>query len=198
MKELALHILDIAENGISAGAALIRISVEEEPGKDRLCIAIEDDGAGIPAEHLDQITDPFFTTRTTRRVGLGLSLFQAAARRCGGMMSVDSEVGCGTCVRAVFPYEHIDRAPLGDMSKTMVALVAGNPDVHFLYAHCKDADAFTLDTRELRKEAGEGPLAMSRIVRILQQRMTAFLDRRDSAGSGRERMGEDRDAETDR
>lgn len=158
MRELSLHILDIAENGITAGARCITITVEESPAADRMTIRVHDDGRGMSREKACRLEDPFVTTRTTRRVGLGLSLLAAAARRCDGEARVTTAPGRGTEVTAVFRRSHIDRAPLGDVAATLEMLIVGNPQVDFVYSHRIDERVFTLDTRELRREpAGVEP-----------------------------------------
>ena len=107
MRELSLHILDVAENGITAGGNCIWIAVDEDRKADQLKIVIRDNGRGMPVEKLENIDDPFITTRTTRRVGLGLSLLATAARRCEGTMHVDSKPGKGTEISATFGLNHI-------------------------------------------------------------------------------------------
>ena len=152
MKELSLHILDIAENGITAGADCIEIRVEETLSNDRLEIMIVDNGRGMPPEKMASPDNPFITTRTTRRVGLGLSLLTTAAQRCEGDISVTSEPGQGTTVSAGFQHSHIDRAPLGDMAATLTTLIIGNPGVDFVYTHVIDGREFSLDTREIKAQ----------------------------------------------
>lgn len=152
MRELSLHILDVAENALTAGAGLISIEVAESTAEDRLRISIRDDGRGMPPEKMRNIDDPFVTTRTTRRVGLGLSLLAAAARRCEGDIRVSAAPGKGTEVTATFRRSHIDRAPLGDMAATLGMLIMGNPHVDFVYIHRVDDRDFMLDTRELKRE----------------------------------------------
>jgi len=154
MRELSLHILDIAENGITAGANCIHIQVEEARATDLLTLKITDNGQGMPPEKIKNLTDPFVTSRTTRRVGLGLSLLAAAADRCEGRLTVATEPGAGTEVRATFRYNHIDRAPVGDMAATITTLIMGNPQIDFVYTHIIDGEEFTLDTRELKAEMG--------------------------------------------
>jgi hypothetical protein len=176
MKELSLHILDVAENGIVAEADLIRICVDENHLENRLIIVIEDNGKGIPDIMLDRITDPFVTSRTTRRVGMGLSLFKAAAERCGGSFSIESEPGKGTCVRAVFQYDHIDRAPVGNMVSTIVSLIAGYPEIDIDYTHMYDGRDFTFDTRELRAELEEVPLNEPAVLQHLRHAIKEELD----------------------
>lgn len=159
MRELSLHILDIAENGITAGADCIEISINEARGsEDLLTIVIQDNGRGMPVEKLQKPTDPFITTRTTRRVGLGLSLLAAAADRCEGKLEIASEAGRGTRVEATFRYHHIDRAPVGDMASTITTLIMGNPEVDFDYRHTVDTRNFTLDTRDLKEDSQDRSL----------------------------------------
>ena len=158
MRELSLHILDIAENGITAGADRIYILLEEARTTDLLTIKIKDNGQGMPAEKIKKLTDPFVTSRTTRRVGLGLSLLAAATERCEGKLTVKTEPGAGTEVGATFRYSHIDRAPVGDMAATITTLILGNPQIDFVYAHIIDDEEFTLDTRELKAEMGDQSL----------------------------------------
>jgi anti-sigma regulatory factor (Ser/Thr protein kinase) len=152
MRELSLHILDIAENGITAGADWIHILVEEDRTADLLSVIITDNGHGMPAEKVDKLTDPFVTSRTTRRIGLGLSLLAAATERCEGRLSVETEPDAGTKVKATFLYSHIDRAPVGDMAATITTLIGGNPQIEFAYTHIIDGEEFTLDSRELKAE----------------------------------------------
>ena len=155
MRELSLHILDIAENGITAGADCIHILVEEARSADLLTINITDNGQGMPVEKIKKLTDPFVTSRTTRRVGLGLSLLATAAERCEGRLKVKTEPGAGTQVVATFRYGHIDRAPVGDMAATITTLIMGNPQIDFVYTHIIDGEDFSLDTRELKAEMGD-------------------------------------------
>jgi hypothetical protein len=169
LRELALHILDIAENGITAGADCIQIKVEEARNEDLLTIKIEDNGRGMPAEKLKNPTDPFITSRTTRRVGLGLSLLAAAAQRCDGKLAIETEPGRGTAVLATFRYNHIDRAPVGDMASTITTLIMGNPQIDFVYSHIIDGATFTLDTRELRQGRDDHSLTDAVVVHHLTQ-----------------------------
>ncbi|UCD81005.1 MAG: ATP-binding protein [Desulfobacterales bacterium] len=159
MRELSLHILDIAENGITAGADCIQILINENRKEDLLLIVIEDNGRGMPEEKFKNPTDPFITSRTTRRVGLGLSLLAAAAQRCGGKIEIETEAGRGTRVTATFRHNHIDRAPIGDMASTITTLIMGNPQVDFVYRHIIDAREFTLDTRDLKEGSDDNSLA---------------------------------------
>lgn len=175
MRELSLHILDIVENGITAGANCIWIQVDEDCKKDRLKIVIRDNGRGMPPEKIKNINDPFITSRTTRRVGLGLSLLAAAAGRCDGSLGVDSRPGKGTEVTAKFRYDHIDRAPLGDMAATLSTLIIGNPEIDFVYSHRIDDRDFSLDTRELRNEMKDFSLSDPVVVHHLGESIRSAL-----------------------
>ncbi|MGD9034855.1 MAG: ATP-binding protein [Desulfobacteraceae bacterium] len=152
MEDLSLHILDIAENATAAGAKLVEIIIVQDTEKDRLQILIRDNGRGMDRDMLEKAGDPFFTTRTTRRVGLGLSLLQQAAREADGEFFITSKPGQGTEVRATFQVSHIDRKPLGDMGSTLVSLILGNPDADFVYASNFDGEETTLDTRMIKAE----------------------------------------------
>ena len=175
MRELSLHILDIVENGITAGADCIHIKVVESRAEDVLTIIIRDNGRGIPAEKLDRLQDPFVTSRTTRRVGLGLSLLAAAAERCDGKMAVSVGTAGGTEVTATFGYNHIDRAPLGDMASTLTTLMMGNPQIDFVYTHIINSEDFILDTRELKKELGVDSLEDPMVIHQLGQSIRTSL-----------------------
>jgi anti-sigma regulatory factor (Ser/Thr protein kinase) len=175
MRELSLHILDVVENGITAGGDCIWIEIDEDRKKDQIKILIRDNGRGMPVEKLENIDDPFITSRTTRRVGLGLSLLAAAARRCEGTLRVDSETGKGTKVEATFRYNHIDRAPLGDMAATLGTLIIGNPGIDFIYTHRIDDKDFFMDTREIRKEMQDGSLSDPIVIHHLTQSIRSSL-----------------------
>jgi len=150
VEDLSLHILDIVENSIRARASKINIKIIEDIKKDLLTIEIKDDGKGMDKEAMKKVMDPFFTTKSTRKVGLGLGLLKQSARESGGDVEIESKVGMGTRVRAVFNYSHIDRKPLGDMAATLVTLIAGNPEVDFIYEHISDELKYRIDTEEMR------------------------------------------------
>lgn len=135
MKEIALHLLDLAENSVSAGASAIEIAVTENQAFDRLTVAVQDNGRGMDPEIARQLGDPFYTTRTTRKVGLGIPLFQAAAEACNGGFSVSSSPGHGTRVQANFQLSHIDRMPLGDLPGTALALLIAHPEINWRFVY---------------------------------------------------------------
>jgi len=185
LREISLHIIDIAENGITAGADCIEIGVEENLKGNLLKIEVSDNGSGIPPEMFDNVTDPFVTSRTTRKVGLGLSLLETASRRCGGDFSISSDPGKGTRVIATFIHDHIDRAPIGDMAGSVSVLIIGNPGVDFVYDHSVDEKHFLLDTRKIKEEKGADCLTdagevfqMTRFIRDSLERLKADADRR--------------------
>ncbi|MEJ2284965.1 MAG: ATP-binding protein [Desulfobacterales bacterium] len=169
MREISLHILDIVENGITAGADCIHIDVIESHAEDKLTIKIRDNGRGIPVQKLDNLKDPFVTSRTTRRVGLGLPLLAAAAERCDGKLEVRAGSAGGTEVTASFQHSHIDRAPLGDIASTLATLLMGNPQIDFIYRHVIDDEDFILDTPELKKELGVAILDDPMVIHQLGQ-----------------------------
>ena len=155
MQEISLNILDIAENSIRANATLIEVIIEETPSDDVFSFTVKDNGCGMDEEMVKRVSDPFVTTRTTRKVGLGISLLKSLAQQAGGDIKLESEVGVGTVIRADFSYNHIDRQPLGDISAVMVSLISMNPAIDFVYTHSFEEEKFQLDTRELRKILGE-------------------------------------------
>ena len=154
MPEISLNILDVAENSVRAGADLIRITVSAKPEDDTLTVVIADDGCGMSKEQERQVTDPFYTTRTTRKVGLGVPFFKQAAEGTGGSFRIESEKGKGTTVTAVFGLSHIDRMPLGDISSTIHTLIVFNEKIDFVYTYEYGGRSFTLDTREMREILG--------------------------------------------
>jgi hypothetical protein len=148
----------------------------------------------MPIEKIEKLTDPFVTTRTTRRVGLGLSLMAAAAERCGGSLKVSTESGIGTEVTASFRYSHIDRAPMGNIASTITTLIMGNPRIDIVYTHIVNGGHFTLDTRELKKEMGDDSLTDPQVIHYLTQGIRNSLARlyadEDKSGTKEEHHGE--------
>lgn len=157
MKELSLNILDIAKNSVTAGASLIEITVAETG--QRLTISVKDNGCGMTPEFVARVTDPFTTTRTTRKVGLGIPLLQMEARMAGGDLTIASEVGKGTTTTAWFDPGNIDMPPLGDLVSSIVTLIQGSPDIDFLFTHSRGGEGYMLDTREIREIMGDISLA---------------------------------------
>ena len=158
MKELSLHILDIVQNSIKAEAKNITVEIVESVSEDKLTITVIDDGCGMSEEFLARVRDPFTTTRTTRKTGMGISLFEAAAQQTGGGLAIRSKLGEGTTLTVWFGLSSIDRAPLGDMAGTMETIIGGAPDIDYVYRHVTDKGEFVLDTKELRQMLGDVPL----------------------------------------
>lgn len=159
MRELSLHILDALENSVEAGATRIELLIEENLKSDTLTIVIKDNGRGMTEEFARQVLDPFVTTRTTRHVGLGLPLFAAAARRCNGDLRIQSTPRVGTTLMATFQHSHIDRAPLGDIASSLIAVLMSKHPVDIRYRHTVDDRSFELNTEEVRRELGNVPLS---------------------------------------
>ena len=162
MKELSLNILDIAENSAKANASLIEIYIVESG--DRLELTIVDDGCGMSNETLLAVTNPFYTTRTTRKVGMGIPLLKLACEQTGGALEITSSVALaegdkhGTTVKALFITSHLDFTPLGDVISTITTLIQGHPDIDFLFVHKNERGEVKLDTRELRAILEDVPL----------------------------------------
>ena len=175
MLELAMHILDIAENSVRAGAKLITIRILEDLEKDLYVMEIADDGRGMNAGERQRALDPFYTTKKVRKVGLGLPLLQNAARNTGGAFRLDSAVGRGTTVTANFRRGHIDRQPLGNIASSLLGLIMGNPGIDFLYHHRVDGRSYTLDTRELKKELEDVPLSHPEVTKFIRENINEGL-----------------------
>lgn len=169
LTELSLNVLDIAENSTRARASLITIGITVNVEHDLLTISIEDNGCGMTEEQLAQISDPFFTSRTTRKVGLGIPFFKYAAEITGGTISIQSELDIGTVVTAHFVLSHIDRMPMGDISSTIHNLIVYHPECDFLYHYHYNHDSFTLDTREFREILGDVPFDMPEVSNYIKE-----------------------------
>ena len=163
-----MNVLDVAENSVAAGATLTAVTLAIDTAAKRLDLTIADNGRGMPPEVAARVTDPFYTTRTTRKVGLGLPLFREAAEATGGALHIQSQPGRGTTVRATFTLGHIDLAPLGDMTGTVVGLVQCNPKIDFVYRVIADGEEFCMDTREVRGILEGVPLSTPEVAVFLR------------------------------
>ena len=150
MDDLSLHILDVSENCIDAGAKNIEIIINEDTKKDLLTIEINDDGKGIDEDMIKKIQNPFTTSRTTRKVGLGIPFFKEAAESCEGKFVISSAKGIGTKVKATFKHSHIDRKPLGDITETLIALILRAEKAEILYYHKRNGKEFVFRTKDLK------------------------------------------------
>ena len=153
--EISLHILDIAQNSLRAGATLIEILLDTDTGEHTLRFVIRDNGCGMTPEQVSRVTDPFYTSRTTRKVGLGVPFLKQAAEATGGNLEIHSREGSGTEMAALFHTDHIDCMPLGDITETMMTLIEGIGDVDLIYTYRVDGREFVLDTRNLREILGD-------------------------------------------
>jgi len=151
MKELSLHILDITTNSINAGSTLIKIEIIEDIDEDSLKIIISDNGSGIKTEKINEILDPFYTTRKVRNVGLGLPFLKLAAERCDGEFDIQSKENVGTVVSASFKRSHIDRAPIGKIEETILTILNFSENFDLIYIHELNNNKFVLDTREIKE-----------------------------------------------
>ena len=151
MQELSMNILDVAENSVRAGACMVEITVDEKPQEDLLSVTISDNGCGMTPEQVKNVIDPFYTTRSTRKVGLGVPFFKMAAELNGGKLEIQSTVGIGTTLKAYFVRSSIDLMPLGDINETISTLIHCNPNIDFIYTRRFEDAEMTLDTREFRR-----------------------------------------------
>jgi hypothetical protein len=168
MREISLHILDILQNSIAVGASRIEVVAEADHKKDLLEVTITDNGRGMPAEMVEAVMSPFVTTRSTRRVGLGLPMLKAAAEACEGRVKLTSTVGVGTEVSATFRLSHIDRAPFGDIWSTMLSVIVANPETDFRYEQVVDGKSFYLDMADVRRELGDVPIQSAPVIKWLR------------------------------
>ena len=169
MKDLSLHLMDIMQNSVTAGASHIEVLVRAEKKKDLLTLSVKDDGKGMSGETLRQVSDPFYTTRTTRKAGLGIPLFKASAEMAGGSFSIESEIGKGTVVTAVYQISHIDRKPLGSVADTVTMCIMGHPEIDYHLILENDDSEFVFRTEDVREQIGEVPIEDPVIIGYLKE-----------------------------
>lgn len=177
MEDLSLHILDIAENSIDAGATKVEIEIIVRVADDRLILRIRDDGRGMDGDMIRMVKDPFFTTKTVRqkKFGLGIPLLAQAAEECNGRFSIESEVGKGTVITAEFQHSHIDMKPLGDIGSTMTVLIGGHPEIEFSLLYEKDGFSYRLDTEELKKDLNDVLINLPNILKLIREDINSAL-----------------------
>jgi hypothetical protein len=168
VKEISLHILDIAENSVNADADRITIEIVENIKNDKLTVSISDNGKGMSEDTVAVISDPFITTRRTRRVGLGIPFFKAAAEACNGYLTIQSKLGEGTKVVVEFQHSHIDRMPLGDIEDTLTNLFIGYPQVDWRFVYQAQDKSFVLDGQEIKAILGDVPLSEPSIINFIR------------------------------
>ncbi|OQA92321.1 MAG: Sporulation kinase A [Elusimicrobia bacterium ADurb.Bin231] len=176
MKELSLNILDIVENSVNASAKNIDIVIEESAREDTLVIKINDDGRGMDESVLKSVRDPFMTTKSSKKVGLGVSLLNASAQMCDGRLDVASSPGKGTNICAVFKNSHLDRPPLGDISGTLVAVMAMHPGINISYCHKINDKIFAVNTSSLRELMSPLPLNNPAVLKGIEEYIKSNLE----------------------
>jgi hypothetical protein len=187
MREIALHLLDIAENSVAANAPMIVLVVCEDLHRDRLTASVTDDGKGMDAEMAAKVVDPFITSRTTRKVGLGIPLFKAAAEACNGGLTIQSEVGKGTRLEVDFQHSHIDRMPLGDLACTLLTLVIAYPHIRWVFdytavaKHGLPREQFIFDTQPILAELGDIPLTEPEVLAFLRETIESGITQAQTA-----------------
>jgi signal transduction histidine kinase len=176
MKDLSLHVLDILQNSLSAEAHGINVEIVEDQVCDKYLITISDDGKGMSTEMVNKVTDPFFTTRTTRKVGLGIPLLKEHAERTGGTFSITSMPGKGTEIAADFILSHVDRQPLGDIAGAIVLTAAANPQVRIRYSHSTGFGTYLFDSFEVSEILGDTPINNARVIKFLVEMINENLE----------------------
>jgi hypothetical protein len=179
MREIVLHLLDLAENSVSAGAHVITISVVEDLPADRLTARIEDDWRGMDAETVRKVTDPFFTSRTTRKVGLGIPLLKEAAEACNGSLEIRSKPGAGTQIEASFQHSHIDRMPLGNLATVFLELLVGHPEIHWIFRYTARSqvcqETYEFNDEPVKQILAEVPLTHPDVLAYLRETLEEGL-----------------------
>jgi len=176
VRELALHLLDIAENSVAAKAKNIRITVQEDTRSDRLKMVVTDDGCGMTPEMVKQVVDPFVTSRTTRKVGLGIPLLKEAAEACNGGLEIQSEVGKGTTLTVDFQRSHIDRMPLGDLAATFLNLLISSPSVNWVFDVKFNDREFVFDDAPIKEALNGCPFTEPAILTFLRQMLESGIE----------------------
>jgi anti-sigma regulatory factor (Ser/Thr protein kinase) len=175
LRELCLHILDIAANSVTAGADRISILIDENLIEDTLTIKIIDNGKGMSEETVKSITDPFTTSRTERAVGLGIPLLKYAAESCDGWFSIKSELGKGTHISVVFKHSHIDRMPLGNIVDTLLTLLLGTPEINWVFTVKRNGREFNFDDHEVKKELDGVSITEPEVIRFIRSFITESI-----------------------
>lgn len=172
MEDLSLHILDIVENSLNAGATIVDITIKEDAHGDLLTIEVKDNGRGMDTRTSDNARDPFYTTRTTRRVGLGLPMLEEAAKAANGGMVITSAPGEGTTITVTFQLSHIDRKPLGRMADTVTAIIAGRPEVDLNYRHERAGESIVFSTKDIKERFQDLPLNSTQALSFIREYLT--------------------------
>jgi hypothetical protein len=169
MRDLSEHIMDIIQNSVRANATLVELEISEDVTEDKYTLLFKDNGCGMSEDVLAKVADPFFTSRTTRKVGLGISLLKQNAEQTGGSLTIWSKEGEGTKLEVVFSHSNIDRPVLGNIAETMMLLVGANPEMDFLYKHTTSAGEYVFDTKEVKEVLEEVSLSDPNILVYLKE-----------------------------
>ena len=172
MRELSLNILDVAENSLKAGADTIKIDVEFLREENKLTVRVSDNGCGMTGEQVKHVTDPFYTTRTTRKVGLGVPFFKMAAEMSGGSFEISSVVNEGTSLTAIFKTDNVDFVPLGDIASTVELLCVSNPDVNIAFTESDENDTFSFESQKIRDILGDVPMDAPEVRKWIREYLT--------------------------
>ena len=176
MKELSLHILDIAMNSVRAECSTLEIQIFENTKSDLLKILVKDNGFGMSEEMVKSVLDPFTTTRTTRKVGLGIPLFKANAENCNGDFTIESELNVGTEVIATFQLSNIDRPVLGNITSVVLMLITSHPNIEIIFSYNKDGNEFRITTSDIKSELGEISVQDSEVRKLLSDIISSELE----------------------
>lgn len=169
MRDLSMHVLDIVQNSIKAGAALVTVAFTVDENRV-LTFSVRDNGCGMAPDFLARVTDPFTTTRTTRRVGLGIPMLKQSAEMAGGTFGIESEVGKGTCIHASFDLTNIDCIPMGDICDSLITLIVLNPETpDFVFQASAPGREALFDTRQVREALGGVSLAEPEVVAWIKE-----------------------------
>jgi len=170
MDELSLNILDIAQNSIAAEATVVEVLINEDLVSGCITISVKDNGKGMSEDFLKTVEDPFITTRTTRKIGLGISFLKEAAEMTGGSVKITSKLGVGTTITAVFISTHIDCQPIGNLTETIITLVTFNQDINFIFTYRVNEEEFIFSTQDVKEQLGDDtPLNSPSIVIFLTE-----------------------------
>ena len=176
MKYLSDHILDIVNNSIRANATLIEIDITEDISNDIYSLTIKDNGDGMSQEEIQKAIDPFYTSRTYRKVGLGLPLLKQNTERTGGKFHIDSSPKNGTIIKSVFKHKNIDRPTIGNISETLIIIITGTPEIDIVYSHHINTKQFIFDTREIKKELGNISISNLEVRHFMQEMINENLE----------------------
>lgn len=179
MVELSLHILDIVQNSLHAKATEVEVLVDDNSVDNSYTIKIIDNGAGMDAETVKKVLDPFYTSKN-KKTGLGIPLLKQHAELCGGSLKVESHPGKGTEITALFENNHFDRQPMGDIAGTISGTIRSNPDVRLIYKHKVDGEDFKLDTNELKQELDGVPIESPEVINFINEMLKSNIEELES------------------